>query len=149
MNLHTLLAEKNISMYRLSKTSGIPKTTIIDICSGKSDIRKCSALTVYKIAKTIGCSMEDLIEAVSFDLDQGSWIPKDKEYLEKGLPPFLQHSIEAMERSWKIKDAGGTDYHWDIVWCDLNADINYAEVEQLITRNQAWHLRKKYLRMVE
>ncbi len=39
--------------------------------------------------------------------------------------------------------------HWDIVWCDLNADINSAETEQDITHDQAQYLREKYLRMEE
>lgn len=49
--------------------------------------------------------------------------------------------------SWKILDAGGTDMQWDMNWCELNADINAAEVEQEITPEQAWYLREKYLRM--
>lgn len=35
MNLKTLLNEKNMSMYRLAQLSGVPKTTVIDICSEK------------------------------------------------------------------------------------------------------------------
>ncbi|MCF0133190.1 MAG: helix-turn-helix transcriptional regulator [Blautia sp.] len=30
-----MLDEKNMSMYRLAKLSGVSKTTVIDICSGK------------------------------------------------------------------------------------------------------------------
>lgn len=52
-----------------------------------------------------------------------------------------------MTASWQIKDAGGNDIHWDLNWCDLNADINSAETEQEISSEQAWYLRKKYLRM--
>lgn len=62
MRLNNLLIEKNISRYRLAKDSGIPQTTVIDICSGKARIEKCSAETLYKIAKTLDVSMETLIE---------------------------------------------------------------------------------------
>ena len=55
--LNDLLIEKKISKYRLAKESGIPQTTIADICSGKSRIEKCSADTIYKIAKALGVSM--------------------------------------------------------------------------------------------
>ena len=63
--LNDLLIEKKISKYRLAKESGIPQTTIADICSGKSRIEKCSADTIYKIAKALGVSMESLIEQES------------------------------------------------------------------------------------
>lgn len=44
-------------------------------------------------------------------------------------------------------DSGKKDYHWDLNWCELNADINCAEVEQEISSEQAWYLREKYLRL--
>ena len=81
----------------------------------------------------------------NYDYETGK--PLDDSYLEKGLPEYLVESIAAMEKSWAILDGGGRDLHWDLFWCDLNADINYAEVEQLITSEQAWYLRRKYLRM--
>ena len=46
MTMQSMLREKNMSMYRLSQISGVPKTTVIDICSGKSDIEGCTAKTV-------------------------------------------------------------------------------------------------------
>ena len=63
MNINELLEQKNMSKYRLAKTSGVPQTTIIDICSGKAKIEKCSADTIYKIAKALDVSMETLIES--------------------------------------------------------------------------------------
>lgn len=62
MYLNDLLIEKKMSKYRLAKESGIPQTTIVDICSGKSRIEKCSADTIYKIAKVLNVPMERLIE---------------------------------------------------------------------------------------
>ena len=62
MFINELLKEKNMSKYRLAKESGIPQTTIMDICSGKARIEKCSADTIYKIAKVLNVSMESLIE---------------------------------------------------------------------------------------
>ena len=40
MTLQNLLDLENITKYQLSKVSGIPKTTVIDICSGKTTIEK-------------------------------------------------------------------------------------------------------------
>jgi len=62
MYLNDLLSERQMSKYRLAKESGVPKTTIADICSGRARIEKCSADTIYKIAKVLNVSMENLIE---------------------------------------------------------------------------------------
>lgn len=61
MYLNELLNERKITKYRLAKASGVPQTTITDICSGKARIEKCSADTIYKIAKALDVSMESLI----------------------------------------------------------------------------------------
>ena len=56
------MKNKKITQYRLAKDSGIAYTTINDICSGKAQIEKCSAETIYRISKVLGVSMESLIE---------------------------------------------------------------------------------------
>lgn len=61
MIINELIEEKNISRYRLSKNSGIPYTTITDICSGKAKLEKCSVETVYRIAKELDVTVEELI----------------------------------------------------------------------------------------
>ena len=61
MSINAFLAEKGITKYRLAKLSGVPQTTVIDICSGKAKIEKCSGATIYKLATTLGVSMESLI----------------------------------------------------------------------------------------
>ena len=142
-----MLEKKKLTMYTLAKRSGVPKTTVIDFCTGKSSIERCNAKTVYKLSKVLGCTMEELMTVDNTKYEYEAGVPKDKSYLEKGLPQFLQDSIRNMERSWEIEDSGERDMHWDIYWCDLYADINYAEVDQLITSEQAGHLRTKYLRM--
>lgn len=152
MDLPTLIEQKNITKYRLSKISGVPKTTIIDICSGKSSIQNCAARTVEKLAVALDCTMEELMELNDTvkneeQYDKVTGLPLDKGYLECGLPEYLQKSLENMKKSWSIKDSGKTDIHWDLCWCELNADINSAEVDNLISAEQAWYLREKYLRM--
>lgn len=62
MYLTELMKENKISQYRLSKESGVAQATIADICSGKAQIEKCTAQTLYKIAKVLGVSIESLIE---------------------------------------------------------------------------------------
>lgn len=70
MDINLLLQRKNMSQYALSKNSGVPYSTISDICLGKSDIRKCNVDTAYKIAQALDCSIETLIneeEIAEFD----------------------------------------------------------------------------------
>ena len=62
MTMQSMLREKNMSMYRLSQISGVPKTTVIDICSGKSDIEGCTAKTVMQLSRALGCTMEELMQ---------------------------------------------------------------------------------------
>ena len=61
MTINTMLNQQNMTKYRLAKESGLPHATISDICSGKAQIEKCSAETLYKIAKVLHVSIEDLI----------------------------------------------------------------------------------------
>ena len=76
-------------------------------------------------------------------------LPEDKTYLECGLPDYLQISLDKMKKTWKILDSGTRTNTWDLYWCELNADINSAEVDELITHEQADYLRRVYLRMVK
>jgi transcriptional regulator with XRE-family HTH domain len=62
MNFNDILKQKNITKYRLSKTSLVPFATISDISTGKARIDKCSADTIYKLANALGVTMEDLVE---------------------------------------------------------------------------------------
>lgn len=138
-----------MTMYRLSKLSGVAKTTVLDICSGKSSIGGCNADTVLRLSRALGCTMEELMQIDNANYDKNTGKPKDDSYLEKGLPKYLSDSISSMMKSWEIIDNGKKDLHFDIFWCDLNADINWAETEQEISSEQAWYLRRKYLRMGE
>ena len=147
MNLQTVLDGKGMTKYRLSKISGIPKTTVIDICSGKSSIEGCTAKTVMLLARALGCSMEDLMKIDSSNYYPQTGMPKDEVHYERDLPAYLQLSIEQMQQSWAHLDSGTKDLQWDLNWSELNADINSAETNQEISADQAWYLREKYLRM--
>ena len=146
MGLQSLLDKRHISKYHLSKVSGVPKTTIMDICAGRSEIERCSAKTVQLLAKALDCSMEELME-LSDPYDSQTGLPKDKSYLERGLPPFLTESIDAMKSAWRKLDRGEKYLRWDCDYCNLQTDINNAEVNQVISPEQAWYLREKYLRL--
>lgn len=67
MIIDELLDDIHMSRYKLSKLSGVPQTTISDICSGKTAMERCSAGTVYKIAKILHVTVESLLEAQEYE----------------------------------------------------------------------------------
>ena len=90
MTINELLREEQISKYRLSRVSGVSYTTINDICTGKTRIEKCSAETIYKIAKVFSISMEELIKDAVEEVSEspGEFIEhilKDRKYMETYL----------------------------------------------------------------
>ena len=62
MIIDDLLKQAHMTKYRLAEQAGIPHATLSDICSGKTKLEKCSAETVYKLAKALGVTMELLAE---------------------------------------------------------------------------------------
>lgn len=58
MLIERLLTKKGISL----KHSGVPYMTINDVCNGKVRIERCSGETLYRIAKALNISIEELIE---------------------------------------------------------------------------------------
>lgn len=61
MKLTSLLREKQLSVYQCAKESSVPYTTLLDIVKGKTRIEKCTAETLYKLAKTLNVAMEELL----------------------------------------------------------------------------------------
>ena len=134
MIIEDLLEKRNITKYRLAVQAGIPHTTLTDICSGKTRLEKCSAETVYKLAKALGVSMELLTE--------GGILQAERERaFEYGLPDYLQHDLDAYKEGLKTHSS-----LLDCLWGELYGSINMAEIsEGVITAEHADYLRKKYL----
>ena len=65
MIINEELKKINMSKYRLSKESGVPQTTITDICCERVDLEKCAAGTLYRIAKVLSITIEDILESKS------------------------------------------------------------------------------------
>ena len=131
MTFGDLLIKKNYTVYRLSKESGVPKTTIFDISSGKSNLLDCSGRNLLKISKCLGVSIEDLLS-----LDQELYNPS----YDKNIPAFLAESIDNIKKA-KKKKSSLIDCYLD----ETNSSINVCEIENLVSKEQADYLRKKYL----
>ena len=134
MIIEDLLAKRDMTKYRLAVQAGIPHATLNDICSGKTKLEKCSAETVYKLAKALGVSMELLTEG-------GIHQAEREQACEYGLPDDLQHDLDAYKDG--LKSHSGL---MDCLWGELYGSINMAEISDgIITSEHANYLRKKYL----
>lgn len=132
--IEELLDKCNMTKYRLAVQSGIPHATLSDICSGKTRLEKCSAETVYKLAKVLNVSMELLTE-------DGIREAEREQSYEYGLPEYLQHDLDAYKKGLKVHSS-----LLDCLWGELYGSINMAEVsEGEITPEHADYLRQKYL----
>jgi DNA-binding Xre family transcriptional regulator len=126
MTFLDLLAEKKTTVYSLSINSGVPKTTLTDIASGKADILECSGKTLLAISKSLHISIEELLSL-------------EREEAKTLLPGFLLDSISEYRKAIR-KGSTLIDCYSD----QLNSSINVAEVEHLISKEQANRLRARY-----
>ncbi len=132
--VESLLKQRGMTKYRLAEEAGIPHATLSDICSGKTKLEKCSAETVYKLAKVLGVSMEFLAE------DGMRQTAREQAY-EYGLPDYLQHDLDAYKTGLQTKSN-----LLDCLWGELYGSINMAEISDgVITPEHADYLRQKYL----
>lgn len=126
MTFLDLLSEKKTTVYSLSIDSGIPRTTLTDIASGKADILECSGKTLLAVSKSLNVPIEDLLSL-------------EREEAKTLLPGFLRDSIKEYRKAIR-KDSPLIDCYSD----QLNSSINVAEVENLISKEQANRLRTRY-----
>lgn len=139
MSINEILAERGMTKYRLSVLSGVSNATLSELCSGKTNIGKCSVETIYKIAKALHVSMELLVED-AMDTVLPKQDARERSY-EYGLPDYLQHDLDAYKEGLKEKSS-----LIDCLWGELYGSINMAEISDgAITPEHADYLRKKFL----
>ncbi|MCR4605348.1 MAG: helix-turn-helix transcriptional regulator [Eubacterium sp.] len=95
MRIQEILKEKRLTIYKLSAMSKVPYATLHDIYSGKAHIEKCSAETVYQIARALDVTMEELIQdcvdkSVDFDMFKSNVCHRLK---EMGDIDFILHTL--------------------------------------------------------
>ena len=151
MYMSELLEKKNMSRYRLSKESGVAQATIADICSGKARIEKCSADTLYRIAKTLGVTMESLIEKemeaqaqhhrTSFDVYKSNvcHLVKDKGDIDFIMDVLTNDEVRKLyERKWYAECfylLAMTDYlsrENEIPLCTKYNDIRSRKMKEML-----------------
>lgn len=144
MNVNEIIREKCLSKYRVSKNSGIPYMTLNDICKGKTALEKCSADTVYKLANTLGVTMEDLLDPImqprpTFDLFRSNVCHRLKAL---GDINFLINTIESDEITIYYNRAWYPESLYLLAMVDYISRINdiplctsYSEIRKVKLRN--------------
>lgn len=100
--LEKILNKKNISVYKCAKESNIPYTTLLEIVRGKTSIENCSVQTVYRLAKVLNMTMEELIEQCK-------------------VPPRVAFETFKSQICHIVKSKGDIDFIIDVLKAD---DIN-------------------------
>ena len=59
------LNEKNISVYSISKSMGIPYSTVNDLVNGKVDITNCKVSLLKRLSEQLGMSMDAMYSICS------------------------------------------------------------------------------------
>ena len=146
MRLTDILAEKDITMYKLAKKSGVPYTTVRDICSGKTVIEKCSGETLFKLSKALDTSIERIIEDAVEDRPGFEWYKSQTCHLvkEMGDINFIIDTLEndKVTKLWNkrwyaecLYLLGMLDYlsrENDLPLCDKYSDMRRAKLKKII-----------------
>ena len=146
MTIQEMLKENDMSVYKLSKASMVPYATCNDIVSGKAQLEKCSAETVYKIAQTLNVSMESIlapcfVKRSSFENFKSTICHRVKEL---GDIDFIIDTLESQdirmyfERKWYPESLyllAMLDYisrENDVPLCDEYDDLRRCRLENTI-----------------
>lgn len=79
--LKDIINEKQISVYKVSKESGVPYTTCNEIVLGKKNIEDCSIRTISSLANYLNVPIESLYKNLK-QKQSTSWLDaKDKQYI--------------------------------------------------------------------
>lgn len=101
------LIEKNMSAYRCSRLSGIPYTTLNNLLRGKTKLSRCSAGTLYRLAKVLDVPMEELLlESAEYRSDFETFKSNICHHVkDEGDLDFLIETIQSgdIRRYWERK----------------------------------------------
>ena len=105
--LKELLEQKNMSIYKVAQMSGVPYSTLNDLVNYKVDIENIRAGILYRIAKVLNISMDELYERCSHEIEiyseqyatKGTVLIKNKKYVLE----FEYHDQELNEVLCPVK----------------------------------------------
>ena len=126
MTFLDLLAVKKYTIYRLSKESGIAKSTLNDIAKGKTDILNCTGKTLLQISKVLKVSIEELL---NLEMEDARTL----------MPEFLIKSIDNYRKGLREDST-----LFDCYEGDLQNSINICDVENLLPKEMVNRIRNRY-----
>ena len=103
--LVSLLSRKNMTIYALSKKSGVAYSTLNYIVNGKTPYEKCSISTFKKIADALEMSMNELYEECNYTIDDFEVFKSNVGHRIKeiGQLDFIEEILlsDILEKYWK------------------------------------------------
>ncbi|MCL2018382.1 MAG: helix-turn-helix transcriptional regulator [Oscillospiraceae bacterium] len=146
MSINELLKEKNMTKYRLSKISGVPFTNISEISTGKSNIKNCTGETLYKLAKALGVTMEELLSGSMEKRPDFEWFKSEvcHKLKREGDLDFIINTLQSdeirklYEKKWLLESLyllAMVDYlsrENDLPPCSEYDDIRALRMEKII-----------------
>ena len=111
MHILQKIKNLNLSVYSISKRSGIPQSTLSDIITGKSKLLDCTGKTLLLLSKELNISIEELL-----NLEQDEYNIS----LEENIPQLIKNSIAKLKRARR--------YNSDFIDCyesELNSKVRY------------------------
>lgn len=103
MKLADILEKKNMSVYFCAKDSGIAYSTLSDLVKGIKQIEMCRADMVRRLSRTLGMTMEELMDEIGDDSEFREFSREiENELKEKGEVRFILDLIEsdAIPENW-------------------------------------------------
>jgi transcriptional regulator with XRE-family HTH domain len=143
MDITEILKEKKITPFQLMKMTGLPKTTVGDLTSGRASLQSARGHTLLAIAKALDMSVDELL---ALDEVKGKDnLPISKVYQEKGLPKILKTALLRYKWGLRMIRRGEKYTLLDCDYDELQSAIHVAETDHQISKESADYLREKYL----
>ena len=95
MELEKYLKKNNISVYSLSKESGIPYTTLSNLARGRSDPKECRVGTLLRLSEILDTPLDSLIAG---DIKEHHFIDDGVILDVNALPKPLRNDIKELEQ---------------------------------------------------
>ena len=130
MLINERLEKLNMTKYRLSAESGVPQATIHDICSGKANLEKCSAGTLFRLAKALGVTVEEILRSAEKDSKLPGGFETFKSSVchrvkEMGDAAFMIHLLESDEIRTLYTKGSYTEAMYLLAMLDYLSRVNH------------------------
>lgn len=138
MSIKSYIEENNISIASLSKETGLPYTTVSELVNGKKSLGKCSAETVYRLAKGLQTTVEGLL------LSESGSTFNDRFSLDRNQSLFLSKKLwdENVYCGMKMENRNVTFPQTKTILEGVNVSgVSLDDITAIMNMRDAW----KYL----